>query len=44
MSGYKDVDDLQNKIDAVLRWCCLNSTKENEKYLLENSKLAKVYF
>ena len=40
MYGFEENWPSKEKVKAILNWACLNSLKENERYFLENAKLA----
>ena len=40
-SQYKDSLSTRDKVREILYWACVNSVKDNEKFMLPNVKLAK---
>jgi hypothetical protein len=44
MYGFKDNWSIKEKTKAVANWCCMNSIKENKKFMSHNIRLATLHF
>ena len=41
--GFEEKWKTEEKVKAILNWSFLNSVKENQKYFLQNAKLAAIH-